>query len=650
MAFSLLLTAFLAAQALAADVVALPATHKVVPPLGDQAWPAQATLHAARGEWESFQVLVRGTAGAQVTAASMGAFDGPSGPDATPPRVDLYREWFLDITTPSFGGVTGDERVAGRYPDPLIPLVDPYGSGVVGLPFALDDDGAGAGFAVLFVDVLVPRDAAPGAHTATLSLTVDGEALTVPVTLDVWDFELPVTRTVATAYGFSHGAPRDYHGGPGAVASADYDTIVDRYYDVLHENRVDPQDIPGSDVNFTFDADGALEPVDWTAFDAAVAPWLDGSRFADGAGLNRFNTNLFSAGRGTGAWTDAQYSAAAKAYAEHLESKGWWSHAYSYSIDEPWMNGGDQAFADIHADAQRLMAGSPLWANHLLVTGPYEEPIRDDIGIWTPVTPMYGDWFYTDGRYPGRDLYKSLIAEGKELWFYVCNANLPPYAGYDIDTHIGFEPRIAQWGAWAEGATGFLFWRVTYWPHDDPWNVFSNPEVFTQVAARNGDGVLLYPGDHDGLADGRGSPSWLKIDGPIVSYRLKQIRDGMEDWELFRLATDLGGGDFVREQVARAYTRFGDFFMEDCYAYNHACPDDLPWTRDEVVLQDVRDQVSAEIQFLQHPDLYPDPAVLEPDVDDAEPPRACGCAASGTREGALVAGATLLLLGRRRRR
>lgn len=166
---------------------------------------------------------------------------------------------------------------------------------------------------------------------------------------------------------------------------------------------------------------------------------------------------------------------------------------------------------------------------------------------------------------------------------------------------------------------------------DDPWNVLMNLDGFGEFFARNGDGLLLYPGDHDGTASGKGSPEWLSLDGPVGSYRLKQIRDGLEDWEMFRLASDLGAEDFTRAQVERAYTRFGDFFMEDCAEPLYYCPDDQPWTLDEFVLLDARAQVAAKIQHLLHPDDYPDPEAEEEEPEggpsDTEDPDGCRCAA-----------------------
>jgi len=280
-----------------------------------------------------------------------------------------------------------------------------------------------------------------------------------------------------------------------------------------------------------------------------------------------------------------------------------------YAIDEPWLRNPEEDYAQIRSDADVLFSASDLWRGRVLVTGPFEESIAGKVGIWCPDAQMYEGWYHCWDPMPGWDTYSERLALGEELWFYVCRIDYPPYAGYDIDTGIGYEPRIVKWGTWYERASGFLYWSVNCWIDKDAWNVLGDFE--SEFDARNGNGFLLYPGDHDGTADGRGSPPGVAVDGPIVSYRLKQIRDGLEDWEMFRLASELGGEDFVRRQVRRAYVRFGEFALfEDCtepddpYKY---CPENQPWTLDEEVLFDVRQKVAQKILFLEYPDRYPDP-------------------------------------------
>ena len=152
---------------------------------------------------------------------------------------------------------------------------------------------------------------------------------------------------------------------------------------------------------------------------------------------------------------------------------------------------------------------------------------------------------------------------------------------------------------------------MSYWQDPTPWDTLANPAQFGAALSRNGDGILLFPGDHNGTAGGAGSPPEVAINGPVVSIRLKQIRDGLEDWEMLRLADSLGGSAFARSQVARVYTRFGAR-LDDNYT-----PAQRPWETDDAVLLDARAQIARKIEHLQDPTHYPDPEAATPTVADA---------------------------------
>ncbi len=631
------------------EVGVAPGTTKVLPATPT---PAQtsASLEAARGEWEAFQIVVRDPSGAKGVDLVLSDLCG-GGRCVPSSGARLYREYFVQVTTASPGSIVDHVRSPGLYPDPLIPLRDPYASTAVpvGAPFDL----AGTDTGVFFVDVFVPPSTQAGTYTGTATVSAtDRSATVVPVSLTVWDFDMPQQRGVGTAFGFDAASTWTFHGGPQPGDTPERDVIAQRYAQALHEHRIDPQTV-GVQQPFSFDAAGNLVPPDFTAYDQALAPWLDGSQFGDGIGMARFDVGQITPGAGVGSMTDAQYAQTGKALAEHLQAKGWWSKAYVYAIDEPWLNDATANYAAIDHDADLLIGASDLFRGHILVTGPFEQAIAGRIGIWCPVDAMYEDWNALWGPLPGRAEYLQRMALGEELWFYVDNADLPPYAGYDIDTAIGYEPRIVKWGAYFERATGFLYWETEHWTNDDPWNVLSDLASFGPLFARNGDGLLFYPGNHDGTAMGKGSPSWLAIDGPIVSYRMKQIRDGLEDWEMFRLADVLGGESYTRAQIARAYTRFGSFFVDNCNDVEDYCPQQQPWTLDGSLLAEVRRNVAAEILFLEHPGEYPDPEA-PPQVITASgsrceqgPPDAFpGAFPAAGSAGALV---VLALLRRRRR-
>jgi hypothetical protein len=597
------------------EIRAFPATTKVLK--GDLPGEAlrEVALEAAGNEWVAFQVAITATdARLDAVTVALSDLEGPEGAVLPASNVTLYREYFIEITEPSWcespmSPSCEDHpeylRKPGWYPDALIPFLDPYDNSDtprrIGAPF----DVAVGDRQVVFADLFVPAGTPPGIYRGNATVSdANGPIDTLPVALQVWDFDLPLKRSMATAYGFGTGELLKYHGGP---EGGDADTrarILRNYEFEAHRHRMDfTHHNPG--VNFTFDDNGNLEPPDFTAYDAYIGPRIDGSYYPDGAGINRYNLGMFRPGKGLGSMTESQWAEAAKAMAEHLDDKGWLDHVYLYSSDEPWLPSHlvDGSIQRIHQDVGRLRAASDLWKGHVMVTGPWWDELDGDVDIWCPVTPMYGDVYWPAGVWWGRDEYARHVQAGGELWFYVCNANFPAMMGYDLDSDIGHEPRLTKWGAWYEGATGFLYWRMTYWQNPDPWHDVANVEGFGVDYARNGDGILLYPGDADGTLGPDLLLPWPGFDGPVVSLRMKQIRDGLEDWELLLMADALGGRDYARAQVDTVYRAFGAPLDYDFDSTRR------PWSMDDRPVLEARARIAEKVQYLTHPDRYDDPEV-----------------------------------------
>lgn len=571
-------------------------------------------IESARNEWVSFQVVIS-TEDQQIDDVTvvLTDFTGPQGAVIPASDVELFREYYVDITEPSFCEIYMNTSCAeypeyvrepGLYPDALIPFDDPYDHEhpSVGAPFdVLSND-----LQTVFVDLRVPKDIPAGEYGASVSVTAGGENVlaTMNALLTVWDFDLPDQRNITTAFGFSFDKVAEYHGGIDGGTVDERERFKRNYVQEVHKHRIDITRWELPQPAFEFDSEDVLVPVDFSAFDAYVGPRIDGTYFDDGIGIRQFALTFFRPGSGLYGMTENQYSQAAKSMIEHLQEKGWLDAMYLYSTDEPWLPSHAGAIEEIRDDVLRLRASSDLWNGHVMVTGPWLESLNDYVDIWCPVTAMYDDDFWPDGAWAGREEYAELMAQGRTLWFYVCNANFPALMGYDIDTWVGHEPRLLKWGAWIEGAKGFLYWRLTYWLNEpNPWDDLANVDGFDPAYARNGDGILIYPGDHNGSRGSEIVAPWPGFDGPLPSYRLKQIRDGLEDWEMMLMADDLQGGDYVREQVRTVYNRFGDSLD---YAFD---PDDRPWSMDDDELLVARRNIAAKVQYLSHPDQYEDPEI-----------------------------------------
>ncbi|MHC4178366.1 MAG: hypothetical protein ACYSWU_12715, partial [Planctomycetota bacterium] len=167
-------------------------------------------LAAARNEWESFQILIRSDAALAGVNVEAGDLTGPGGAVLRAADARLFRQHQLHLTV---GTYRNEDFKPGWYPDPLIPFRHPVtrkpleGGRLSAVPFDLPA-GQTHGF---WVDLYVPPDAKPGQYRGTYRVTASGaQTVEIPVTLDVWDFELPRVSTLRTALGSPAGRMRGY--------------------------------------------------------------------------------------------------------------------------------------------------------------------------------------------------------------------------------------------------------------------------------------------------------------------------------------------------------------------------------------------------------------------------------------------------------
>ncbi len=154
-------------------------------------------LHAARGEYESFQMIVRGPAGG-LTDVNVAA------PDVQGVEFTLYREHYVYLARGTADWATNQNKPLGPgwYPDGLIPFADPAtgedltGAALDAVPFDL----AAGKNQPIWVDVFVRRDAAAGERSATFTVTSDQGQAAVSVSLAVWNFELSVTPALESSF------------------------------------------------------------------------------------------------------------------------------------------------------------------------------------------------------------------------------------------------------------------------------------------------------------------------------------------------------------------------------------------------------------------------------------------------------------------
>ena len=189
----------------------------------------------------------------------------------------------------------------------------------------------------------------------------------------------------------------------------------------------------------------------------------------------------------------------------YLRAHHWEKMAYIYVADEP---SSQEAYNEVRARSKFVHEVVPglkvLCTKVPQVRNPSWESLVGWVDIWVPLWPTF----------EAADVKKRLTA-GEEIWSYtaLCQGR-PDTPCWELDFPI-LNYRIPMWISWRFDITGLLYWSATNWASTQ--DVWTNP--LTYEDQYNMEGSLLYPGVDAG------------VQGFITSIRLKQIREGLEDYE-----------------------------------------------------------------------------------------------------------------------
>ncbi|MCE5248900.1 DUF4091 domain-containing protein [bacterium] len=525
----------------------------------------EAAIKAARNEAESFQVVVEAPQeNIRVVKAEISDLTGPGGSRIGKDAVKLYREELVRVrkSTPHA------DLPPGLYDDPLVPFIDPltgqpieplsqfrerWGAPIVTKGYemyALPFDVFKGQNQPIWGDVSIPGDAAAGVYKGTFTVTTDGDvSAAVPVTVTVWDFTLPDGPTHRNHFGNFGNITRFF----GVERDSDrFRAIEMRYCEEMAAHRINPP-IPRSllpevneDGSLTIlpDRHKALKEfmirLHVTDFEIPRAP------FKDPTTTNRDKTIRY-----------------VKDYYRYLRENGWEKNAYYYMHDEPNLAENYQLVSDygklVHDAAPGMRC---LVVEQTYTQDPSWPDIDAAVDIWCPL------WSFID-----RKSIDEKIAHGDEVWSYTALAQRTPRYHPEYEKFKDYDPpywhidrplavyRVPTWINWQYHITGLLYWS-TVTVVLDPWN---NPAFSHFGTHWNGGGYLFYPGVPCG------------IDGPVPCMRLKNLRDGMEDYEYFVILEKLAGRDTVTDIV------------------NSVAPDWWEFSKSPDVILAAREKIAGEI-------------------------------------------------------
>lgn len=212
----------------------------------------------------------------------------------------------------------------------------------------------------------------------------------------------------------------------------------------------------------------------------------------------------------------------------NLEKNGWLGKEYIYWFDEP----ADKDYPFVKETNALIKKYAPKMTTFLT-----EHTTGQDITDVTDISCTI--WHKLD-----HEKINKMNEKGLEYWSYLCCWPKSPWISEFID-HDAINLRMWLWASYQYRLKGILMWETTYWNSENasPEGYLQNPweeamsyvsgygwPLGKQSAWGNGDGRLLYPLNHDPNNDSK-----TYVGKPIPSVRLEILRDGIEDYEYFKL-------------------------------------------------------------------------------------------------------------------
>jgi hypothetical protein len=573
-------------------------------PLGDllcQNWifdGKAVQLHAARGEYVSFQLVLEKEQGEKLTdiIIEMGPFSRAG--RALTVQPELFLEWAVEVKVPS----TGYERTSlgpGWYPDALIPIrfiqQDVAKARRLRYPLELPDFRNRIDdqqFLLVWVDQFVPTirgEAGPGDYVTKVKVTAGGVTRELLVYLKVWDFALPNQNQLMG--GFQH---------EGFLRRMDERREL-QIYQLFKRHRVVPTD-PTYEPSIQVSANGKLE-IDFSIYNKRLKKYFTGAAFTKkygylhgpgyGEPIEQFVLPFDVYGKhGGGGWPDIvkkdlkgsadpmeDYGQAAllerqparqRIYLESIRRV----REHLLKIVNPqktelivYLNGLDESYFP-EAWARMVFWGEiykkHFPESHFRVDGSYSaeamEVIHKALDYWCCHTIGYDMEMIKANRELGVVdwLYGPQMYEREENGW--CGSST------FMDLELTNE-RLISWSCWKYGTRTWLSWGI-----GSGWQTgWYNSETFKDYFRDHGTGPLSHR-NYNGNAMSIYAPGVVPgVDSACPSIRLKNNRDGVEEFEFLRLLSQLDGDKRRADEIVErlVFNPYGKASIGNLEAWNH---------------------------------------------------------------------------------
>ena len=453
-------------------------------------WPAAVSLFALRGETVAFQAVVESSARLHGVHATLTPFVSPTGA-ALDAKVETFAEHFVHVLRPS-----GNDKAPGSlaFTAPAAPEPKELTGWLADALVPGDADLTAGDRAALWLDVTVPRGAAPGPYEAMLHVASKEGALGArAVRLDVHAGEMPwgAHKTMV----FYEPSNLEHRMGDLAAELELRQLLHAHHLSAFREVR-DAREID----------------LDLRALSGEL--YTEGQGYAgpgEGVGEGVFAIGAYgSLGEPT-----PEHLATAAGFVDRLRAAGRMqdTQVFLYAIDEacrsPWpgrwkdLFAGSEAMRGVRVGATCGDDPTAQRADLVMMTAPDYEPSRA----------------------------RAAKESGKWVWAY--NGQRPNAGPMMLDVPA-VDLRANAWIAARYGVERWFYWESTYWfdgnrggkGKKDGFDPFEVAETFHNADGdyANGDGILVYPGKQvtPGMKD-------LGMSTVFPSVRLKNLRRGVLD-------------------------------------------------------------------------------------------------------------------------
>ena len=526
----------------------------------------QVSLHGARGEYISFQLVLTNNTGKTLKniRIEMPEFAGNQLRFSIKP--EFFLEWSVEVKTPS----TGYPEASlgnGWYPDALIPFsyIQDDSAQVRWrwtYPLWLPDFNNRIGnqkSLILWIDQYVPfkeEEARPGKYSTSLSVTINGQKREIPVELIIWDFAVPNENRFKA--GLQH---------EGFMRSMTEKQELD-VYQLLKRNRIamlDPTYEPELKI-----MDNGKTDLNWENFNKRLIKYFSGKAFTGefgykygpgyGEPIETFVLPFDVYGKhGTRGWPDigkpdvernpenrAVYIECIKQVRSHFKSL----IDPSRTDITVYLNGLDESY--FPEAWSRMVYYGDLFREYypealFRIDGGYSEEalqiVKNSITSWASHTIEYD--FETIKKY--QDM-------GIKVWLYgpmLYESKINSWVGSSTFLDLPLvNDRAISWSCWKYRTFSWLSWGagagwINGWYDPESWKDASKerPESGAEFTYKklNGNALLIY------------APGVVpNITGPCPSIRLKAMRDGVQEYEYLRLLADIDGNTVRADSVVNS--------------------------------------------------------------------------------------------------